>query len=94
MLNFGGDIIFLRLLLVFDKFKVEGDFMEKEMWKYVIGNYLLECFKLIKGKKVNLKFFFEGGNLVWGIEFEVVFEVIDIYGNFIIFIGIVINEEK
>ena len=57
MLNFGGDIIFSRLLPVFDKPKAEGDFTEKEMRKYATGNYPLERPKPTKGKKVNLKFF-------------------------------------
>ena len=64
MLNFGGDIIFSRLLPVFDKPKAEGDFTEKEMRKYATGNYPLERPKPTKGKKVNLKFFPEGGILL------------------------------
>ena len=51
MLNFGGDIIFSRLLPVFDKPKAEGDFTEKEMRKYATGNYPLERPKPTKGKK-------------------------------------------
>lgn len=47
-----------------------------------------------KVKKVNLKFFPEGGNLVRGIESEVAFEATDTYGNPITLTGIVINEEK
>ncbi len=94
MLNFGGDIIFSRLLPVFDKPKAEGDFTEKEMRKYATGNYPLERPKPTKGKKVNLKFFPEGGNLVRGIESEVAFEATDTYGNPITLTGIVINEEK
>lgn len=64
MLNFGEDIIFSRLLPVFDKPQTEGNFAEKEMRKYSTGNYPMERPKPTKGKKVNLKFFPESGNLI------------------------------
>jgi hypothetical protein len=34
MLNFGDDVIFSRLLPVYDKPKTEGNFEEKDMLKY------------------------------------------------------------
>ena len=37
--------------------------------------------KAMKAKKVNLKFFPEGGNLVKGVPSQVAFEATDAYGN-------------
>ncbi|MGH6554962.1 hypothetical protein ACRFA2_19245 [Bacteroides hominis] len=94
MLNFGEDIIFSRLLPVFDKPQTEGNFAEKEMRKYSTGNYPMERPKPTKGKKVNLKFFPESGNLIQGIESQIAFEATDAYGNPITLSGTVINDEK
>ena len=50
--------------------------------------------KPTKGKKVNLKFFPESGNLIQGIESQIAFEATDAYGNPITLSGTVINDEK
>lgn len=94
MLNFGDDVIFSRLLPVFDKPKEDGNFEEKNMQKYATGSYPMKREKLRKGKKVNLKFYPEGGNLVEGIASQVAFEATDAYGNPIDVSGTIINAEK
>ncbi len=98
MLNFDDDIIFSRLLPVFDKPKEEGDFEEKKMLKYGMfgpgGRYPTKRGKPEKGKAVNLRFFPEGGNLVQGIASRLAFEVTDAIGNPIDITGIVVDEKK
>ena len=84
MLNFGDDIIFSRLLPVFNKPKVEGNFEEKDMLRYGkwgIGNYPIIRERPERGKKVNLRFFPEGGNLIQGVASQVAFEATDEVGN-------------
>jgi hypothetical protein len=46
--------------------------------------------KAMKAKKVNLKFFPEGGNLVKGVPSQVAFEATDAYGNPITLFGRII----
>ena len=94
MLNFGEDAIFSRLLPVFDSPKTEGGFEEKNMLKYGRGKYPIVREKPRKEKKVNLKFFPEGGNLVIGVESQVAFEATDEFGTPIDIFGSVINESK
>ena len=94
MLNFGKDIIFSRLLPVFDKPKEEGHFEEKNMQKYGYNKYPMKREKPLKGKKVNLKFFPEGGNLIQGVPSQVAFEATDAFGNPVELSGVVINEAK
>ena len=97
MLNFGDEVIFSRLLPVFDKPKEEGAFEERNMLRY--GKYGYNNYPMIReypqqGKAVNLKFFPEGGNLVLGIESLVAFEATDELGNPIAVTGTVVNKTK
>lgn len=94
MLNFGEDIIFSRILPVFDKPEEEGDFEEKTIQRYTMHKYPLIREKPDKGKRVNLKFYPEGGNLIQGITSEVAFEATDAYGNPIEVAGSIVNKEK
>lgn len=94
MLNFGEDIIFSRLLPVFNKPKEEGNYEEKEMLKYGSRDYPMKREKPEKGKTVNLHFFPEGGNLVEGIESRVAFEATDEVGNPIEVTGVVMDDKK
>jgi len=92
MLNFGNDVIFSRLLPVFDKPKVEGNFEEKEMLPYGrwgVGNYPMKRERPLKEKKVNLRFFPEGGHLIQGVQSHVAFEATDEAGNPIDVTGVV-----
>jgi len=98
MLNFGEDVIFSRLLPVFNKPKKEGDYEEKAMLKYgnnsQFGNYPMERKKPEKGKSVNVRFFPEGGNLIQGIVSRVAFEATDEIGNPIDITGVVLDEKN
>lgn len=94
MLNFGEDVIFSRLLPVFDKPKEEGDFTENKMQSYTHIKYPMKRKKPQKDKAVNLKFFPEGGNLVQGISSRVAFEATDAFGNPIDVTGVVFNDAK
>ncbi|MEA4916191.1 hypothetical protein [Proteiniphilum sp.] len=84
MLNFDEDIIFSRLIPVFDIPKKEGNFEEKSMLNFTrwgIRNYTVIRKIEKKEKKLNLRFFPEGGNLVQGVASRVAFEATDEIGN-------------
>jgi hypothetical protein len=97
MLNFGDDVIFSRILPVFDKPKEEGVFEEKKMLKVTrwgIRDYPIKREILEKEKKVNLRFFPEGGNLIQGVASRVAFEATDEVGNPIAVTGVVMDGAK
>ena len=97
MLNFGDDVIFSRLLPVFDKPELEGNFEEKNMMRYDIwgtGNFPMVRERPLRENRVNLRFFPEGGNLIQGVASRVAFEVTDETGNPIDVTGVVMNAEK
>ena len=97
MLNFGDDVIFSRLLPVFDKPKEDGNFEEKNMLKYTrwgIGDYPMKRERPEREKKVNLRFFPEGGNLIQGVVSRVAFEATDEIGNPIEVTGVVMDGAK
>ena len=95
MLNFGDDIIFSRLLPVFEKPKVEGNFEEKEIMQYSRWNpYPMKRERPVREKAVNLRFFPEGGNLVQGIVSKVAFEATDEAGNPIDVTGVVVDRRN
>ena len=94
MLNFGEDVIFSRLLPIFNKPKEEGNFEEKNMLKYGYGKYPKKREKPQKDKKVTLKLYPEGGNLIHGITSRIAFEITDAFGNPLEASGKIINEDK
>ena len=94
MLNFGDDAIFSRLLPVFETPKVDGDYKEMKMLEYGNRSFPMKREKPVKEKKVNMKFYPEGGNLVLGVESQVAFEATDESGNPIDITGGVFNEAQ
>lgn len=94
MLNFGEATLFSRVLPVFDKPQEDGNYSEKNIRKYTAYKYPQSREGTKKEKKVNLKFFPEGGNLVQGIPSRVAFEATDTYGNPLELSGIVVDKEK
>lgn len=94
MLNFGENLIFSRIFPVFDKPKEIGNYKEKNIQKYSVYKYPQKRERTKKAKKVNLKFFPEGGNLVEGIPSCIAFEATDAYGNPIELSGTVIDKGK
>jgi len=94
ILNFGEEAIFSRVMPVFDKPKKEVDFSEKNMQRHGYGKYPRKREKLQKGKKINLKFYPEGGNLIEGVPSMVAFEATDTWGNPLDIKGTIVNEMK
>jgi hypothetical protein len=98
MLNFGEDVVFSRLLPVFNRPKTEGNYEEKDMLRYgkygPAGNYPMKRPGPEKGKNVNLRFFPEGGNTVQGLASRIAFEATDETGNPIDVTGIVMDSDK
>ena len=97
MLNFGDDVIFSRLLPVFNKPETEGNFEEKEMLNYgrwVGGNMPMKRERPEKGKALNVRFFPEGGNPVQGVTSRFAFEATDAFGNPVDVTGTIFNAAK
>src|ERR1035437_9997271 len=94
MLNFGEEVIFSRTFAVYDKPTKPGDYSEKSLMKYGQGLYPILRPKPVKEKKVTLKFFPEGGNLIKGVSSRIAFEATDAYGNPIDVSGAVLNENQ
>jgi len=81
MLNFGEDVLFSRTFAVYDKPTKPGAYTEKSLLEYGRGKYPILRKTPVKEKKVILKFYPEGGNLVAGVPSQVAFEATDAYGN-------------
>ena len=98
MLNFGENVIFSRLLPVYDLPKKEGDYEEKKMLSYTRSgparNFPMKRERPEKGSTVNVRFFPEGGNLIQGVTSRVAFEATDEVGNPIDITGIVLDGSK
>lgn len=79
MTNFGEDVIFSRVIPVFDKPEKEGNFEEKKMLRMRTKNsrYVVKREWEERTEEVTLKFFPEGGNLVAGVASQVAFEATD-----------------
>jgi hypothetical protein len=97
MLNFGEDIIFSRLLPVFDKPETNGNHEERKMMKYGrygAGDYPMKRERPLRGKHVNVRFFPEGGNMIRGVAARVAFEATDEDGSPIDVAGVVLDGNK
>ena len=94
MLNFGEDVIFSRTFAVYDKPTKPGAYTEKSLLDYGRGKYPILRKTPVKEKKVALKFYPEGGNLVAGVPSQVAFEATDAYGNPIEVSGEIVGENK
>jgi hypothetical protein len=83
MLNWGTDAIFSRVLPIFESPQKKGDYARQVMDAEDLKGYLPD--KTIKEdgiqKKVNVRFYPEGGNLVRGLQSRVAFDVCDKNGN-------------
>jgi hypothetical protein len=79
MTNFGEDVIFSRVIPVFDKPEKEGNYEEKRMLRMRKANsrYIVKREWETRDDEVTLKFFPEGGNLVAGVQSQVAFEATD-----------------
>lgn len=73
MLNFGDSCLFSRVFPVYDEPDVQGDYADKKMNSTFGLKNKRENIKL--GKKVNMAFYPEGGNLVLGLRSRVAFKV-------------------
>ena len=95
MLNFGKDVIYSRLIPVFDKPKTDGDFSEMRMLKMssTQNHYPMKRELEKVGKSVNMKFYPEGGNLVAGLNSRVAFEATDQNGTPMHIEGKVVNKK-
>lgn len=76
MLNFDEASVFSRIIPVFDKPEVPGHYVEKEISPRA-GKYPQERKRSRKEKKLNLRFYPEGGYLVKDVPVRVAFEATD-----------------
>ncbi|MBQ8779717.1 MAG: hypothetical protein IJZ49_08395 [Alistipes sp.] len=83
MLNFGKDVIYSRIIPVFDKPQESGNYRDMRMLKMdVTKNHYPIKRKVEKADKViNMRFYPEGGNLVAGLNSRVAFEATDENGT-------------
>lgn len=95
MLNFGEDVIYSRIIPIFDKPQTEGNYAEMRMLKMdVTKNHYQMKRKLEKSDKViNMTFYPEGGNLVAGLSSRVAFEATDENGTPMDITGKVVNKQ-
>ena len=95
MLNFGEDVIYSRIIPIFDKPQTEGNYAEMRMLKMdVTKNHYQMKRKLEKSDKViNMTFYPEGGNLVAGLSSRVAFEATDENGTPMDIAGKVVNKQ-
>lgn len=94
MLDFGEEAIFSRILPVFEKPETPGNFAQKEIRPYAVYRYPRVRKQAKKQKKLNLKFYPEGGYAVNGLPCRMAFEATDAYGNPVDVNGQIINAEK
>lgn len=92
MLNFDEASVFSRIIPVFDKPEVPGNYVEKEISPRA-GKYPQERKRPRKEKKLNLRFYPEGGYLVKNVPVRVAFEATDAYGNPVDVSGRVVDKE-
>lgn len=81
MLNWGNDLIYSRVIPIFDQPTVQGSYTEKKLMKNARKIYPHNRKIEKKAKSVNLKFYPEGGYLVEGLTSQVAFEATDAFGN-------------
>lgn len=93
MLNFGEATVFSRIFPVFDKPDSEGDYTQKEICRHP-GKYPQKREKTRKEKKLNLRFYPEGGMLIRDVPVRVAFEATDAFGNPVDVSGCILNKEK
>jgi hypothetical protein len=95
MLNFGQDVIYSRIIPIFDKPQTDGNYSEMRMLKMdVTKNHYQMKRKLEKSDKViNMTFYPEGGNLVAGLSSRVAFEATDENGTPMDIAGKVVNKQ-
>lgn len=93
MLNFGEATVFSRIFPVFDKPDSEGDYTQKEICRHP-GKYPQKREKTRKEKKLNLRFYPEGGTLIRDVPVRVAFEATDAFGNPVDVSGCILNKEK
>ena len=94
MLNFGESAVFSRVFPVFDAPAKKGAYAERRMMRAQYGSvrYGSERPSPRKGKKLNARFYPEGGNIVAGLPVRVAFEVCDNKGFAVECDGRVVDE--
>lgn len=91
MLNFGEATIFSRIFPVFDKPTEAGDYTQKAMCRRT-QHYPQRRERSKKGKKLNLRFYPEGGYLLQQVPVRVAFEATDAFGNPVELTGHVVDD--
>jgi hypothetical protein len=92
MLNFGPEVIFSRVIPVFDQPEKEGDYADRKITnrKFKVLDYRD---KSLFKEKINISFFPEGGSLITGLETKVAFKATGSDGKNIEITGSVLNSE-
>lgn len=81
MLNFGDDAVYSRVIPVFDRPKKRGDYASHSMLQYGGGGYEYKRPKPVSRRKVDVKFYPEGGHLVEFLPCRLGLEITDATGR-------------
>lgn len=93
MLNYDSEIIFSRVFPVYKEPEDEGDFAQRSMKEPYQNIDKLREKSEERFDKVNISFFPEGGNLIYGLTSKIAFKATDSNGQGIDVTGAVYNEK-
>lgn len=93
MLNFGRDVVFSRVFPVFQEYKKDGDYKNKDLEENLDIELPRFREKFPELRVVNVSFYPEGGNLVKGLQSIVAFKVVDKNGRPLEVDGEVVDSE-
>jgi hypothetical protein len=94
MLNYGRETIFSRVFPVYNEPEEEGNYAQRSMREPYKNIEKLREKSVDKPDKVNLSFFPEGGNLVFGLNSKIAFKATDANGQGIDVAGAVYNDRN
>ncbi len=94
MMNFGPETAYSRVIPVFDSPKNEGDYGKRSMRTFGTGNYTYTRKRPQNVKDFDIRFYPEGGHLIYGMPTNTAFEARDKKGYPIEIVGTVFNENQ
>lgn len=94
MLNFGDDVVFSRVFPIFDHPAKDGDYTDRRIMKNSGVKYGTERPAVKKPKKLDVRFYPEGGYIIAGIPCRIAFEALGRDGSVDDCSGIVVERQS
>lgn len=94
MLNFGDDVVFSRVFPIFDHPAKDGDYTDRRIMKNSSVKYGTERPAVKKPKKLDVRFYPEGGYIIAGIPCRIAFEALGRDGSVDDCSGIVVERQS